>query len=167
MGQTGVGKSTFCRALIQGAKTIDYDEEEQVVPKGDDLIYNGRKIFETSTGVESCTTTPGFFKMKNGVYIVDCPGLDDNDPTKEYPNMTAIKYILSIAKSYRLMILVSKEQLEVQRAAPFVMGLSKITAFLTDDGIKSAGDFTLMVMCKGTFMKSADNYLEGKKTKLD
>lgn len=135
LGQTGVGKSTFCRALIQGADTMDYDDDEMVVPTAGDLFYNGMKIFETSTGVKSCTSTPGFFKMNNGVYIVDCPGLDDNDPTKEYPNMTAIRYILSIAKSYRLMILVSKGQLEEHRGAPFVAGLSKITAFLTDDGI--------------------------------
>ena len=112
LGQTGVGKSSFCRALIQGAKTMEYNDEDQVVPTGGDLIHNGQKIFETSTGIKSCTSTPGFYRLTNGVYIVDCPGLDDNDPTKEYPNMTAIKYILTIAKSFKILLLVSKGQLD-------------------------------------------------------
>lgn len=107
MGQTGVGKSLLCRALIQGADTIDIDDDDQVVPMGGDLFYKDKKVFETSSGVSSCTSTPGFYKLDNGVYVVDCPGMDDSDGTKEFPNMTAIRYILKVAKSYRILVLIS------------------------------------------------------------
>ena len=49
------------------------------------LIHNDEAVFEIGHGAKSCTETPGFYPYEN-MYFLDCPGLQDQDKLKEYPN---------------------------------------------------------------------------------
>ena len=49
-------------------------------------------MFKIGHNVSSCTETPGFY-LHQGIYYVDCPGLQDQDKSKEYPNQTAVHLI--------------------------------------------------------------------------
>ena len=63
---------------------MDYDEEMNRVAK-QQLLYKGEVVFRIGQGVLSCTCLPGFYPHED-IYFVDCPGLNDSDPLKEYPN---------------------------------------------------------------------------------
>ena len=75
VGATGVGKSTLMNAVISGSASMDYDEDFNIVATKD-LTYNSRPVFTIGHDNISCTATPGFC-LSNGVYFVDCPGLQD------------------------------------------------------------------------------------------
>ena len=68
-----------------------------------------------SKEMKSCTQTPGFVRLENGKYLVDMPGLEDNDATNEYPNVTAIHMIFSKASSFQIVMMISKDQIESNR----------------------------------------------------
>ena len=91
VGATGSGKSTLVNSLIQGVGQMGSDDDGNI-RANQNLVYNGKEQFVIGDGVESCTRNPGFFKYNN-LYIVDCPGLNDNDRFLEYPNQTCIHNI--------------------------------------------------------------------------
>ena len=51
-------------------------------------LKNGDEVvFKIGHEVSSCTQAPGFY-LHNDIYYIDCPGLEDQDKFKEYPNQT-------------------------------------------------------------------------------
>ena len=60
------------------------NEHNQIIAKNT-LAYNGKHVFQIGHEATSCTESPGFI-LNNDIYFVDCPGLDDQDKMKEYPN---------------------------------------------------------------------------------
>ncbi len=48
MGLTGVGKSLFARAMIQGADSIDVDDNDMLYPTGEPIIHNDMEVFKVS-----------------------------------------------------------------------------------------------------------------------
>ena len=82
------------------------------------------------------------------------PGLEDSDATNEYPNVTAINMILTNAASVKIVLMISKGQIEENRGATLFQGLGRIVSMITDAGIKNSKDFIVPVICRGTFGKN-------------
>ena len=64
------------------------------------------------------TATPGFYPIEvdqKKIFLVDCPGLNDNDKSRELGNQTAIQYILKKCKSLKLCVVISVENIDSSR----------------------------------------------------
>ena len=161
MGQTGVGKSAFCRAMTHGVDSLIFDDDEVLNSQGPPVMSADREVFRIGHNVESCTECPEFFK-KNNVYIVDCPGLEDSDPTKEFPNIDAIHQIMINAKSVQILLLFSKSQLEASRGAAFVKTINKFVSLISDSGINNANSFITPILTRADFNRNAERVLQKK-----
>ena len=124
VGPTGVGKSTLMNAIIQGRDMMDMDEYARPIVN-QPLVYKGKAVFEIGHEAKSCTATPGFCCHKQ-IYFVDCPGLYDQDHSKEYPNQTAVHLIQKSAKASIILVVFGSSQLTVTRGSVFAQQLTGI-----------------------------------------
>jgi len=85
----------------------------------EDLMYEGDVVFAIGHDNKSCTSTPKFYLYDN-IYFVDCPGTQDQDQMKEYPNQTAVHLIQKKAEACLILLVISPNQLTVNRGATFV-----------------------------------------------
>ena len=53
---------------------------------------NGKVVFEIGFAATSCTRMPGIY-AHDDIYFLDCPGVEDQDKTREYPNQTAVHFV--------------------------------------------------------------------------
>ena len=91
VGATGTGKSTLMNAFLQGVNKMKHDKNMNFICT-ESLEYNGRVVFDIGHEAKSKTEAPGFYQH-NGIYFVDCPGIDDQEKIKEFPNQTAVNFI--------------------------------------------------------------------------
>ena len=84
VGLTGVGKSTLMNAIVSGAASMAEDDDHFIIATKK-LQFNTRESFKIGEGTISCTKTPEFYLHK-GIYFVDCPGVKDQDTSKQYIN---------------------------------------------------------------------------------
>ena len=101
-----------------------------------DMIFNNKVVFQIGHNTKSCTASPGFMKHK-GIYFVDCPGLQDQDKAKEYPNQTAVHLIQKNSKASIIMLVIGCEQLVAKRGAPFAEQITGILRQIGPDCNKS------------------------------
>jgi len=93
------------------------DDECNIVAKGE--LKNGDEVvFKIGHEVSSCTQAPGFY-LHNDIYYIDCPGLEDQDKFKEYPNQTQVHIIQKNAKASLIMCVIGVDQF-ANRGAIFV-----------------------------------------------
>ena len=59
------------------------NDEYNPIAKGT-LEYNGKPVFVIGDQHGDSTPLPGFYPH-NGIFFVDCPGIEDTDMMKEYP----------------------------------------------------------------------------------
>ena len=116
MGNTGAGKSTVVNGVVSGAHTIFLDEAEGTYNTKITLEYKGRPMFKIGSGVKSCTSTPGYYKVTdkksgNDVYFVDCPGFSDNNVDKDYSNRTVVHKLMQNAKSVRVALIINYNEM--------------------------------------------------------
>ena len=94
-GTTGTGKSTLANAIIKGSDKIKVDEDGLYYVE-DDLKKNGEVIFKIGHQVKSETKAPKFCLIHSSdkpLYLVDGPGINDNNLRNDYANHTAIKTV--------------------------------------------------------------------------
>lgn len=91
VGATGCGKSTLMNAVVQGLEAMDMDDDCNIIASAD-LKHGDDVVFKIGHEVQSCTQAPGFY-LNEDIYYVDCPGLEDQDKFKEYPNQTSVHII--------------------------------------------------------------------------
>lgn len=97
-------------------------------------------MFEIGHECKSMTETPGFciYKGNDGegqeVYLIDCPGLNDTDRTKEYSNRTIVHFIMQRANSLKLCILLTGAQFATDRAQPVLIMMTTISRLLSNNG---------------------------------
>ena len=91
IGATGTGKSTTISAILRGAENMYRNIDGDVVTKNI-IKYNGDEVFQIGHEVLSCTQEPSFLKQDD-IYFVDCPGLQDQDIKREYPNQTSVHFV--------------------------------------------------------------------------
>jgi len=94
------------------------------------LMYKDRPVFEIGHESKSCTETPGFYLEKD-VYFVDCPGLQDQDKLKEYPNQTSVHLIQKDAAVSLVLLVTSPDHLTVNRGALFVQQVTGVLRYLS------------------------------------
>lgn len=167
MGYTGIGKSLFCRSIVQGVDSLALNDEEQLVSVGGPIFGGSRLVFQVSDKVDSCTSTPEFFEFCSNKFLVDCPGIDDSDPTLEFPNVDAIHYIMKYAKSVQILLLIDFAQLKHKRGTDFIRGLAKFVSLLSEEGVKNAKNFVTPIITRADFKKNGEKVLSGLKTNID
>ena len=116
-------------AIIQGREKMDYNADCNIIAT-EVLRYKDRPVFGIGHESKSCTETPGFYQEK-GLYFVDCPGLQDQDKLKEYPNQTSVHLIQKDASASLLLFVTSPDHLTVNRGALFVQQVTGILRYLS------------------------------------
>ena len=95
-------------------------------------------MFKIGHDAISCTETPGFLEIDNedgeSAILVDCPGLNDVNANKEYPNRTIVHSICQNAKTVKICILLDGNQFEEQRGAGVLKMLTTLSRMLTSSG---------------------------------
>ena len=124
IGATGVGKSTLMNAVVQGAENMELNEDCDVAAKQYLTGANGGPVFEIGFAAKSCTEVPGYY-VAGDVCFLDCPGLEDQDKTREYPNQTAVHYVQKRAASAMVFLVMSPDQF-VNRGAVFVTQITGV-----------------------------------------
>ena len=73
---------------------MDYDDDFNIIAK-QQLTYNNKHQFTIGHDIKSCTQNPGFYKSTehDNIYFVDCPGTQDQNKFKEFPNQTCVHNI--------------------------------------------------------------------------
>ena len=92
IGATGVGKSTLMNAIIQGVENMELNDDCNVQAKKTLYGTKDEILFEIGHQTTSCTRMPGFY-LHEDIYFLDCPGIEDQDKTREYPNQTAVHFV--------------------------------------------------------------------------
>ena len=128
MGITGSGKSTIANAFIKGPSNISLNDGlfNAVQP----IIYNNETIFKIGHQVKSETKAPKFCPLeedKGDIFLVDGPGINDNNLKHEYSNQTAIKYVLSNCKSMKLVLIMDANSINLASPKSFI---EFVTAFI-------------------------------------
>ena len=98
--------------------------------------------------------------------MVDCPGLEDSDPAKEFPNIDSIHYIMKHAKSVKILYLIDQAQMTHKGGADFITGLSKFVSLLTEEGVENANSFILPILTKAEFKRNGEKVIEGSRSSV-
>ena len=106
-GTTGTGKSTLANALIQGPGNITYFDG---LYDAKELRHNGKVVFKIGHEVRSETKAPKFHPVYDdqgevNFFLVDGPGINDNNLNNEFANQTAIKEVLKSSSSFVLLLI--------------------------------------------------------------
>ena len=64
---------------------MELNDDCELVAKDQLMSPNGNPVFKIGHEAKSCTEIPGFY-VKDDIYFLDCPGLEDQDKTKEGQN---------------------------------------------------------------------------------
>lgn len=168
IGNTGAGKSTLVNAIVKGEDAIYEDEDTGrllLTDPDDPIIVNGRVMFKIGHEANSCTETPGYCELpgKDGesVWLVDCPGLNDTNATKEYSNRTAVHSICQKAKTVKICVLMTGGMYEGNRGSDVVKMLTTLSRLLSDNGRYQLNHMFSPFLTKADMIKSP-NVLKNK-----
>ena len=86
-GSTGTGKSTLANSLVNGPANIQFSNGKYhaILP----VKHNQEIIFNIGHEVKTETKSPRFCILDNmnaDIYLVDGPGINDNNLKHEYSN---------------------------------------------------------------------------------
>jgi hypothetical protein len=124
MGNTGAGMSTLANALVLGEKAIhenNDDDSLKLAPGFAPIIIDDIEMFKIGHGVVSQTETPGYCVLKGidenkeEVYLIDCPGFNDSNRSKEYSNRTTVHNIIMHAKTVKFCMLFTADNFTSER----------------------------------------------------
>jgi len=115
---------------------MDHNEDCNIVAT-EVLKYADKPVFTIGHDSRSCTETPGYYLEKD-VYFVDCPGLQDQDKLKEYPNQTSVHLIQKAASASLVLLVTSPDHLTVNRGALFVQQVTGVLRYLSPKCDKAA-----------------------------
>jgi len=68
--------------------------------------------------------------VKDEIYFLDCPGLDNNNKTLEYPNQTAIHYVTKHASSVLIFLVISSDYF-VNKGTLFLTQITAVARLLS------------------------------------
>ena len=116
-----------------------------------------KEVFKVSDGLAACTKIPGFTRIDStDIYLCDCPGINDNNPNDEYPNVSEIQTVLMNAKNFKFLMLFQAECFAIERGTKIIEALSRISDHLDESGIENAGKFLIPVICRGNLTRRSN-----------
>jgi len=156
-GFTGAGKSTFCRAMLCGQDSLEFDWDIcQLKVKGGSVkgSVTNQEVFKIADGMQACTKIPGFTRLDStDIYLCDCPGINDNNPNDEFPNVSEIQTVLNNAKNFKFLMLFQTEAFAIERGIKLIESLCRISDHLDEKGVENARKFLIPVICRGNLTR--------------
>ncbi|OMJ67681.1 hypothetical protein SteCoe_35081 [Stentor coeruleus] len=129
LGLTGAGKSTLMCFLLKLKPIVEIDDYGQIYI---DFIQEEDHKIEIGHSSASCTELPNF-RIINGEYYWDCPGLFDNKSiAQEILNLYCIKKIFESPSCFKIVIVVEYQNASVARGRDLANTLRQIVEMFPD-----------------------------------